>query len=303
MSAQKVLNLDLSKPDATASLLSPPPILASYESGWKNIDLVRYRLPPGETPEFASEVMGVMMVSYNPTHTSRVIAEGKIYPTPFCTGQTKYVQLFPAHWPSRSIRGADVEMTHCYLRPEFLSQIAHESVNPERVEIDLAYIQPKIDPLIWQIGLSLTTVLQTAPQNSSLYADSMATALAAHLLQFYTTRQHTLREYTDGLSSAKLQQAIDFINEHLGENLSLTEIAAQVDMSQFYFCRLFKQSVGTTPHKYLIQQRVERSKSLLRQRECSIVDIAADCGFANPSHFAKCFRKYTGVSPQQFRSI
>jgi AraC family transcriptional regulator len=131
----------------------------------------------------------------------------------------------------------------------------------------------------------------------------MATALAAHLLQFYTTRQHTLREYTDGLPPAKLKKAIDYINEHLGEDLSLTEIAAQVDMSQFYFCRLFKQSVGTTPHKYLIQQRVERSKSLLKQRECTIVDIAADCGFANPSHFAKCFRQHTGVSPQQFRSI
>jgi AraC family transcriptional regulator len=120
---------------------------------------------------------------------------------------------------------------------------------------------------------------------------------------YHCNKLRTKQNIFDGLPSAKLQQAVDFINEHLGENLSLTEIAAQVDMSQFYFCRLFKQSVGMTPHKYLIQQRVERAKSLLKQREYEIVDIAADCGFANPSHFAKCFRQYTGVSPQQFRSI
>jgi AraC family transcriptional regulator len=300
MSAEKVLNVDLSKP--ISADLSPPPILASYESGWKNIDLARLRLPPGEIPEFASEVMGVVMVSHHPTDTSRLFADGKVYPIPFYTGRTKHVQLFPAHWPSRIRLDAEMDVTHCYLRPEFLSQIAHESVNPDKVEVDLAYIHPRIDPLVWQIGLSLATVLQTAPQNSAFYADSMATALAAHLLQFYTTRQHTLREYTDGLPPARLKQARDYINEHLGENLSLTEIAAQVDMSQFYFCRLFKQSVGTTPHKYLVQQRVERAKSLLMQREQTIFDIAADCGFANPSHFAKCFRQHTGVSPQQFRS-
>jgi AraC family transcriptional regulator len=303
MSAKKVVDVDLSRSDHASLLLISSPILASYDAGWKNISLVRYRLSPGETPEFNSSVIGVTMVSHNPSHKSSLISEGKTYHIPFCKGPTKYVQLVPPQCPFIGIRGAEMDATQLYLRPEFLSQIAHESVNPERVEIDPAYIHPKIDPLIWQISLSLTTVLQTAPQNSAFYADSMATALAAHLLQFYTTRQHTLREYSDGLSSAKLNQAIDYINEHLGEDLSLTKIAAQVDMSQFYFCRLFKQSVGITPHKYLLQQRVERSKSLLRQRELTIFDIAADCGFANPSHFAKCFRQHTGVSPQQFRSL
>jgi AraC family transcriptional regulator len=302
MSDRKVVEIDLSQAGATDSF-SPPPLLSSYEFGWQNLNLARYRCPPGETPEFSSPVMGVMMGLYNPTDKSRLVAEGKVYRFPICDRRTKYVQLFPAHWPSKAIWESEIEMTHFYLRPEFLSQLAHESVNPDRVEIGLDFIHPRVDPLIWQIGLSLTNVLQTAPQNSAFYADAMATALAAHLLQFYTTRQHSFREYADGLPSAKLKRAMAYINEHLGADLSLTVIAAQVDMSHYYFCRLFKQSVGMTPHQYLIQQRVERSKLLLRQPEYKIVDIAADCGFANPSHFAKCFRKYTGISPQQSRSM
>jgi AraC family transcriptional regulator len=58
-----------------------------------------------------------------------------------------------------------------------------------------------------------------------------------------------------------------------------------------------------TPHAYLIQQRVERSKQLLRLKEYSMLDIAIECGFANPSHFAKWFRRYKGISPKQFRML
>jgi AraC family transcriptional regulator len=105
------------------------------------------------------------------------------------------------------------------------------------------------------------------------------------------------------LSKTQLSRSIEYINEHLSQNLTLTEIAAELDLSQYYFCRLFKQSIGMTPHQYLIQQRVERSKQLLKQSEQKIVDIATQCGFANPSHFAKCFRQRMGISPQQFRLI
>ncbi len=131
----------------------------------------------------------------------------------------------------------------------------------------------------------------------------MATALAAHCLTYYSTRKHILMEYEDGLSKYKLKQAIEYINEHFSENVSLAEISAELAMSQYYFCRLFKQSTGMTPHAYLIQQRVERSKQLLKQTEWTINNIAIECGFANPSHFAKCFRRYTGISPKQFRMI
>jgi AraC family transcriptional regulator len=76
-----------------------------------------------------------------------------------------------------------------------------------------------------------------------------------------------------------------------------------LDLSQYYFCRVFKRSIGMTPHQYLIQQRVEKSKQLLKQPEQKIIEIATQCGFANPSHFARCFRQRMGISPQQFRSI
>jgi AraC family transcriptional regulator len=125
----------------------------------------------------------------------------------------------------------------------------------------------------------------------------------ARITATLSLRGQILREDPNGLSAARLQQSIEYINAYLGEDLSLTTIAAHLEMSQYYFCRLFKQSMGISPHQYLIQQRIEKAKLLLQQPEYRIIDIAAECGFANPSHFARCFRRSTGVSPHQFRSI
>jgi AraC family transcriptional regulator len=104
------------------------------------------------------------------------------------------------------------------------------------------------------------------------------------------------------LSKQKIKQAIDYIQAHLGENLSLSAIASELGISQYYFCHLFKQSTRISPHQYLIRQRVERAKHLLKQRKQKIVSIAIECGFANQSHFAKCFRQYTGMNPKQFQN-
>jgi AraC family transcriptional regulator len=299
MSSQKILNIDLFDAEEVLPIVNPATI-SSHGASWKNIQLARYQLPAGELPEGFALQHTIVLTSNNQSHNSKVFAEGRTYPQPFCNHQTKHVVVFPAYLPLSIIWDCPLETTHYYLDPLFVSQIAHESLNPDKVEINITKLIVS-DPLLWQISSSLTAILENARHNSSFYADAMATAMSAHLVQFYATRHHTLREYQDGLPSIRLKRAIEYINEHLGENLSLTEIAAQVDMSHYYFCRLFKQSVGMTPHKYLIQQRVEKSKSLLRQRELTIFDIAADCGFANPSHFAKYFRRYTGISPQEFR--
>ncbi len=99
----------------------------------------------------------------------------------------------------------------------------------------------------------------------------------------------------------KIDRMLTYINEHLNEDLTLTELSAEFGMSYYHLCRFFKLSIGMTPHKYLVQKRVERAKQLLAVPSYSILDITVECGFANPSHFAKCFSQQLGVSPKQYR--
>lgn len=299
MSRKKALSVNFSQPAATPNFLPRSPVLASYLSGWKNIHFAHYQLPAWEIPEIANVQHTISLSSCKGIGTTEIFVGKRVYSVPYFKDRN-FIGIFPANLPMKCRWNEESEFTHCYLDSTFLNHAAYESVNPDRVELILTP-PPTLDRLVWQIGASLKSLLEHNPQNSCFYAESMATALSAHLLQFYATRQNILREYEDGLSEVKLSQSIEYINEHLGKNLTLTEIATELDMSQYYFCRLFKQSIGMTPHQYLIQQRVERSKSLLKQPKSRIVEIATECGFANPSHFARCFRQWTGISPKQFR--
>lgn len=104
-----------------------------------------------------------------------------------------------------------------------------------------------------------------------------------------------------GLPPHKLQKVLDYIRSNLSQELSLEQLANQIGLTPFYFARLFKQSTGNSVHQYVIHQRVERAKQLLKQSELAIADVAIECGFANPSHLALHFKRIVGVSPKQFR--
>ena len=83
--------------------------------------------------------------------------------------------------------------------------------------------------------------------------------------------------------------------------MKLTDLAAVARMSQFHFSRLFKQSMGMSAHQYILQQRVERAKQLLKHSKVAIAEIALQCGFNSQSHLGKYFRKFTGVTPSKYR--
>jgi AraC family transcriptional regulator len=72
-------------------------------------------------------------------------------------------------------------------------------------------------------------------------------------------------------------------------------------MSKYYFIELFKQSMGMTPHQYVIQQRIKRAQDLLSDRTLAISEISLACGFANQSHFTRLFRTLTGMTPKAYR--
>ncbi len=89
--------------------------------------------------------------------------------------------------------------------------------------------------------------------------------------------------------------------ERLGDDLSLSEPARACGLSLSYFSRAFKQSVGAPPHRWLLLQRVQRAKSLLRNSDRSLAETAAACGFADQSHFTRVFSNVVGVSPGAWR--
>jgi len=119
-----------------------------------------------------------------------------------------------------------------------------------------------------------------------------------------TPPSHDLHAPTasDGTWIGRAQQiVVDYLHSELDSRIDLEELAALVDMTANVFLSAFSAAFGTTPHQYLIEQRIERAKALLWGSRASITNISASVGFSNPSHFATTFKQRVGVTPTAYR--
>ncbi len=138
-------------------------------------------------------------------------------------------------------------------------------------------------------------------QASPLFVQGLGQAIAIHLVRNYSI---TLEESLSGspsLPGYKLRQITDWMGEHVAEDLNLDRLAVQVGLSKFHFHRLFKRAMAVSPARYHINLRMNVARQLLRETKQSVVDVALDVGYTNPSHFAKLFRRETGLSPSDYR--
>lgn len=103
------------------------------------------------------------------------------------------------------------------------------------------------------------------------------------------------------MPQVRLSRVIAFVEEHLADDLCVSTLAMVAGMSPFYFCRSFKQSTGTTPHRYVLSRRMEQAKVLIEKNGVSLLEVAQQLGFADQSQFTRVFRKILGLTPSQYR--
>jgi len=124
-----------------------------------------------------------------------------------------------------------------------------------------------------------------------------------HLLRAHAAFPIRVPEIKGGLPRWRLQRVLEFIEEHLNDNVSLSELSqAAGSLSCYHFARLFKQSTGYSPYQYFTRRRIRRAQSMLRnQKLLSLGEIAFECGFRDQSTFSRVFRKVVGFTPKAYR--
>jgi AraC family transcriptional regulator len=105
-----------------------------------------------------------------------------------------------------------------------------------------------------------------------------------------------------GLPGATLRRVLEHIDANRHRVPSLAELSAIGHMSAFHFARLFKRSTGRSPHRFVVERRIDYAKELLATEGASIAAVARAAGFRTPSHFTTVFRRTTGVTPSTYRS-
>jgi len=125
--------------------------------------------------------------------------------------------------------------------------------------------------------------------------------LCLKLAEVVETFTESMFHHVPGKNSDVIKKAFAYISHHYSHNLTLDEVAAEVHLNPAYFSTIFKESSGSSFKEYLNMVRIEESKRLLSNSDYSIIDIAVATGFEDQSYFSKVFKKYTGLTPKQYR--
>lgn len=164
---------------------------------------------------------------------------------------------------------------------------------PQYLQEYLAYLGREAAEVL---GAFPEIVRQELPEELSL--EEAVHWLAAIMVQL----QNQLFAASNQKYSGLVQQALQYIDEHLDQTILLEDIAEQVAVSKFYISRVFHNEMGTTLKEYVLKAKMQRAKTLLMRKEWSIGQVAERVGFADPSYFTKVFRRYVGLSPYQYRA-
>jgi AraC family transcriptional regulator len=269
--------------------------------GGRRVIRTRWRLYHAEvrdaealTPD-CCHVIGIPLRSTNlrlaiDGHT---VLDGLIMPgTPLVVGPGMRVEC--------RFRGASDEL-HLYAPNELIAECARDipGCTSEQLQHEMP---PARDPMIERLSWALLGGDDSGVGHTGqLYVDCISVAIIARLLA--STQRHA------GVNAGKaaplprwrLKRAIDYIEAHLEETITLADLAATAGLTRMHFAAQFRAATGLRPHEYLLRRRIERAQEMLVGTGMPLVEIALSVGFQTQSHFTTVFKRFTGRPPLAWR--
>ncbi|MGY8680683.1 AraC family transcriptional regulator [Bradyrhizobium sp. UFLA05-153] len=157
------------------------------------------------------------------------------------------------------------------------------------------------DSLVWETASKLKNAIESGQTKYTPYLEALSGVLAHELVRVDQELVGEQAVSRGGLASWQKRAVVDYIEEHLAEQVCLLTLAELARLSLHHFCRAFKQSFGIPAHQYQVRRRMEVAKLLLADRKTSITEIALSLGYAQTSSFSTAFRKTTGWTPTVYR--
>lgn len=277
-----------------AALLEPAPVsLRSSDGlGWDG---------------FAATLLGIRPGTYRvpamPHHRINVHVGAPVRANCVCDGR-RYSRIqahgdadvIPAGLPGMWTDDADCRILRIAISDAFVRSIG------EQVGMPVAGLEPRLqwrDARVHHLASALGAELEADDTSDALYAESLCTALVVRLLSSSRDVAAGAANSARTLAPRVAARVIDYIEAHLHLRLTLAELAAQTGLSVPHFKVLFRATLGVPVHRYVVQRRVERAKTLLLEGRCSAAQIALDVGFAHQSHMTQWMHRLLGVTPRE----
>lgn len=186
------------------------------------------------------------------------------------------------------------------LEPDKLEKFAQSELGVLLTDTQLKDVPQFIDEDITQAAVMLMDALKS-DIGSAVMFESFARIFLTKLVQKYGLEHGEDIEFSKSFTSKHYKRVLDYIAQNYGQNIVLEDIAAQAGMSPFHFSRLFKQTIGQSPHQFVMAYRVEQAKKMLADLDRPMIDIAHACGFSDQAHFSRVFKHIQGNTPKNWR--
>ena len=238
----------------------------------------------------------LVFLRFRASGQARILSDRQTYNLTIAPGQ---VDVFPAGfemdhgwWDCTPGRLFAVELCAPQVR-----ELLHDESDQFRLRMTLS----GCDAFLSQLVHCMRSEIKQGCPSGRLFADGLSLALVAYLRARHAATNAYSPSSRHRLSHDQANLIREFVEAHLDEDLRVTQLADLVKLSPHYFTGLFKASFGMTPHRYVLQRRLEAARRMLKT-DLSIADIAYSLGFSSQAHFTHAFRRYTGSTPSRLRS-
>jgi AraC family transcriptional regulator len=289
---------------ATRDPISGRPVAAvadanvEWSSGtkWCGVTVEQYGLDQVDTPEFEISDHSLALHLSSPALT-HVSIDGQRHSGVHEPG---HLTLFPAGVPRQVRTHHSHQVLIIALSPKLIVDAACELREGPQIEL---VSHPRIhDARFEHIARALKTEAESNYVSGPLFGESLAIAMAAHLLRNYSASRPLLPQHKGGMAPRTLRRVLDYIHENLSDELRMSALALIAGLSQYRFAHNFRRATGLAPHQYVIRARVERGKQMLRETDLSVLEIGHAVGFQSSSRFTSLFRRETGATPSRYRA-
>src|SRR6267378_4189948 len=278
--------------------ISPPDIARRQLANWGAIQADTVKVTRRETFEYGFQARRHLLVAYERAerHDGETLIEG--LPKSTLREFNCKLSLVPAG-----------HRFYGWQTPRVLTRVTYFYIDLQNPLFDLeSGVPPAISPrlfffdqAVWDTALKLKAEVGNSDPGSRQYAEALSLVLIHELIRLEQTTSAVARPLRGGLPAWQQKRVVEFIQEHLAERISLNALAELVDLSLCHFARAFKQSFGAPPHHYHMARRMDRARSLLQRPALSVAAVGLQIGFRETSSFTRAFRKFTGLTPSEYR--
>jgi AraC family transcriptional regulator len=282
--------------------------LSSAHAGWEGLSVQVFHEPSELESLLCSSTADLTLGMYlgGAVHVERREGQGSWH-----GGDMHHGDLFLS-WGNRpayeartwSLSPVPTQVLNLSVSQAVVARAAQEEVGVDLARLEAGWRAGFRDSLMAQIALALWRELEQPAPAGNLYAQTAAQFLAVHVLRHHASSGARLRDKPltpHKLTERQVRQVLEFIQTHLDKQLSLETLARQVGFSPHHFAQLFRRATGTSPHQFILHQRLERAEWLLQKTELPLAQVASECGFAHQSHLTQVFKRHLNRTPGAYR--